>query len=529
MNSPIYEALVPPPFRVALHPLTTLSSNQKNTIQKMLAASTSTCSPCAVGLGGETPTCSSHRPQQEAQSQPDGKDQRPVSPPASERERKGPTQKRPKIRLSCDSCAAAKVRCSKEHPRCERCIDSNFQCVYGLSMKHGKGLQKRRNRESQTTPARRQSPLLSTEQAYDNDLQQSFSDLLENIDSTTNLPPSHFWHPGSSDIEMKDPLLTTAPTSDTTATLDDSFWTDAMLNSNCGLNDIGNMSPEAYDMTQASLTPLEEAMSSMSNTELPQFMSEFPLSPISGRASPNDSPKGLPFQQTQVHKQGTGKHDCYVVANSTLAILHVSPRPISHDNHSDSTCSSASSSASYMPSQVVQHLDEILRCTREAMGNLPALLKCSCASDPQMAMLGASIINRILFWHQVAAGVQTSIPMPSTGWNIPPIVDSIATPTSANPSRRSSCSTSSAFIASEPVKIGSYIPDQEDQEPMRRLFLLISLKKLGRLIEAFSQVEDRDPGSTELRKVLVAWMNSELSQAIKVVGKGAKAAVGQQF
>ncbi|KAL8951979.1 MAG: hypothetical protein Q9222_002071 [Ikaeria aurantiellina] len=494
----------------------------------MYAASTSADSPYVTGLGADTPTCPSHRPQQELQPQQEGKDWRPASPPPSERERKGSTQKRPKIRLSCDSCAAAKVRCSKEHPRCERCIDSNFQCVYGLSMKHGKGLQKRRNRESQTTPARRQSPPLSTEQAYDNDLQQSFSDLLENIDSTANLPPSHLWHPGSCDIEMKDPLLTTTSAAPSTTTLEDALWSDTMLNGHGGFNDIGTMSPEAYDITKASLTPLEEAMSSMSNIELPQFMSEFPLSPISSSASPNSPPKALPFVQTQAHSQGTGKHDCYVVANSTLAILQVSPRPISHANYGDSTCSSASSSTSLAPSQVVQHLDEILRCTREAMGNLPALLKCSCASDSQMAMLGASIINRILFWHQVAAGVQTSIPMPSTPWNTPPLKDSFATSATTTPSRRSSCSTSSAFVASEPVKIGSYIPDQEDQEPMRRLFLLISLKKLGRLIETFGQVQDHDPGSTELRKVLVAWMNSELTQAIKVVGKGAKAAVGQQ-
>ncbi len=64
---------------------------------------------------------------------------------------------------------------------------------------------------------------------------------------------------------------------------------------------------------------------------------------------------------------------------------------------------------------------------------------------------------------------------------------------------------------------------------MRRVFLLISLKKLGRLIETFAQVGDPvDGGPGHLRNILASWSNSELSQAIKVVGKGAKSSIGQQ-
>lgn len=91
------------------------------------------------------------------------------------------------------------------------------------------------------------------------------------------------------------------------------------------------------------------------------------------------------------------------------------------------------------------------------------------------------------------------------------------------------CSTPTAFIASKPIKIGSYVPDQEDQEPMRRLLLLINLKKLGRLIEIFAQVRDPvEAGPSQIRGILASWLNSQLHQTIRAVGKGAKAAVGQQ-
>ncbi|CAN9345614.1 unnamed protein product [Alternaria alternata] len=51
-----------------------------------------------------------------------------------------------KLRASCDSCAASKVKCSKEHPICARCSVINSTCIYGVSRKHGKpGRTRKRN------------------------------------------------------------------------------------------------------------------------------------------------------------------------------------------------------------------------------------------------------------------------------------------------------------------------------------------------------------------------------------------------
>jgi hypothetical protein len=51
-----------------------------------------------------------------------------------------------KLRASCDSCAALKVKCSKEHPTCARCSTSGCSCIYGISRKHGKpGRTRKRN------------------------------------------------------------------------------------------------------------------------------------------------------------------------------------------------------------------------------------------------------------------------------------------------------------------------------------------------------------------------------------------------
>ena len=43
-----------------------------------------------------------------------------------------------KLRLSCDECNKAKVRCAKEKPTCSRCKSQKTQCVYGISLRAGK-------------------------------------------------------------------------------------------------------------------------------------------------------------------------------------------------------------------------------------------------------------------------------------------------------------------------------------------------------------------------------------------------------
>ena len=495
------------------------TSNSKG---KMYALFNPSSSPRPTVQGGEPSRFSSQnrRPQQEPQQQ------------VQQQLQKTPDRKTPKVRTSCDSCATAKVRCSKERPRCERCIECNFSCVYGLSMKHGKRSQKGRHPAFQPTTDDFQSNPLSSGQKHDNDLQQSFSDLLENIGSTANVSSIQPW-PASNEIGSKSTTMNPAPPAAASPASDDLSWPHAIADGRAGTGSAGNMSPTNRDPAFAHLESLDDNFSILPNTDFSQLINPEPSDSVispSSSASPIIPYRNISLLQPQISDDGSGAHDCYVIANSTLAILHVSPRPMSNDNGNDVTSTLSSNHAARVPMQAAQHLDEVLRCTRDAMGNVLHLLRCSCASDPQMAMLDASIIIRILFWHQIAAGVKASTSLPLPSWDGLPLMQPFAaTGRTASRSHPGFCSSSTAFVASEPIKIGNYIPDQEDQEPMRRLFLLISLKKLGRLIELFAQVGDPvDIGPSHVRGVLASWLSSELSQTVKVVGKGAKTTVGQQ-
>jgi hypothetical protein len=44
----------------------------------------------------------------------------------------------PTLRASCDTCNQAKVKCTKQSPRCTRCKKNGIDCIYGVSLRAGK-------------------------------------------------------------------------------------------------------------------------------------------------------------------------------------------------------------------------------------------------------------------------------------------------------------------------------------------------------------------------------------------------------
>lgn len=71
--------------------------------------------------------------------------------------------RQPKLRASCDVCAAAKVNCSKERPICERCFANGFECNYSPSMKLGKPA-RRSDLNVEGTPPREVSKIRLSDQ-----------------------------------------------------------------------------------------------------------------------------------------------------------------------------------------------------------------------------------------------------------------------------------------------------------------------------------------------------------------------------
>ena len=427
---------------------------------------------------------------------------------------------RQKLRMSCDECASAKVRCSKDHPKCERCSESNISCVYGPSMKHGKGSQKRRKTESQPAIENFQSPLGSSQPQYHNDFQRSFSELLHNIDSTGH-PFSPQSGLASNQKEFTSMILPQARTTSISPSVDDHYENDIMNHRETKSVENGDPSftnPYPIDVQLGSFDDTLSLISHMDfsdliNSKSAKIMSSPSTTPFSSEANINGS-----FAQASMPAVNSGKHNCYIMANSTLTILNVLKTSSPYGDGSNQRLPTSATS-DRGPTQGVQSLDDVLRCTRDAMSNVNHLLQCPCARDAHMAMLDASIIMRILFWHQIAAGIRTSSSFPLNSASSNTAMDATGTPTIN--STRNPCSMPPTVVTSEPVRLGSYVPDYEDQELVQRLLLLISLKKLKQLIDKFTQIAAYvDAGPSHLHSILAPWLDSELSQAIKKVGKG---------
>lgn len=91
-----------------------------------------------------------------------------------------PTSSEPiRLRLSCDACNAAKVRCSKTHPTCRRCAERRQSCVYGPSLRS-----RRRYRLSPTSP-----PILSPD--VNLSLAAKSKDTIQGFQSTPPFSPKN--------------------------------------------------------------------------------------------------------------------------------------------------------------------------------------------------------------------------------------------------------------------------------------------------------------------------------------------------
>lgn len=85
---------------------------------------------------------------------------------------------KPKLKLSCDSCAKLKVGCPKQQPECERCVNKGRRCTYSSANRYGK---KKREQEpgpegGLPSPPEHfiwQTPLAASDQGYNDSRSQT--------------------------------------------------------------------------------------------------------------------------------------------------------------------------------------------------------------------------------------------------------------------------------------------------------------------------------------------------------------------
>jgi hypothetical protein len=388
----------------------------------------------------------------------------------------------PKLRSSCDSCGTAKVRCDRSQPECGRCANLGLACVYGLSRQSGKPPRKRPLTDLEATSRSRKRPAYSDESRNHQTAFSYAQPQLMNESGHTILSTS---------------VIETTPTASS-------------------LTNTARMEEQTL-FSSAFLTPL--LFDDCFQLDSFGFDLDIPSVPKDSALEERGPASALePISSVRVDSISRRSHSCPRESYEILRDL-ICPNPYLHAPEADSDPVSA-------------QLDEVLRCTRNAIDRLTRLLRCPCARSMHRVMVHSSIISRILLWYQQAAGWTCSNawpPLPLVLVNSPA---SSAVSSSSPPPHETSTQTdatniptlaqSTGFVVENvPVSLGTFsIEDQNVQAAFRDQLVLSELKKTARLIDLFiSQDSSESPanGISDIHVHLGAWLRSEHSRTVRVL------------
>ena len=434
-------------------------------------------------------------------------------------------ESRQKLRLSCDSCAAAKVKCNKVHPCCGRCKGASTLCVYGISRKHGKsslksqrGHCRRKSEQRALLPGDRVTSilhdlskpelqkLLRELSSEANDQRQVTSNYSDGSQlSWAELPPSPF-----SSVNEAPSLLDHLPPRPT-----ESLETGYIHS----MHDREEMVAPQPMVSQGGIEPANGAVLDFHGPSSPNATAlnstPFGWTPqLSDISRPVDWLGQMLAQGSRNNPDHPKPHSCYTLASHTLKSLQLpsntSGIPITYVKGSCSTISPSSSTNAPMPP--IPSLDRVLGANKLAVANMLQLLSCTCACNPRFAMLYASIIAQVLFWYQ------------AVGPDVNPTLHGRTSAAMRSPSVTSDLRMGSAGpgIARPPIKIGNFDVDEEDQEVLRRQVLLSELRKTEHAIDRLASIGSRTSGdanglTSNLYAMLGAWLKAELARTIREV------------
>ena len=223
------------------------------------------------------------------------------------------------------------------------------------------------------------------------------------------------------------------------------------------------------------------------------------------------------FDSEFIPSAGCKVHDCcreaYDILGS-LSFLNLSSAYSTSRSSTDSASTTAST-ANNVP------LDHVLRLNRESSERLSRLLACSCARDPHLVLLYASIISRVLNWYQKASECTQR-----GSWS----TEAVATDANPGPSRAARTSSASftrvtsLAVAPTQMAMGSFdIHDQQVQTALRIQLLSGEIRKTGDLIDLFtsqgsSNVDEFTFSDVDsLYKSLGSWLRREYSKTADVM------------
>ena len=431
-----------------------------------------------------------------------------------------------KLRLSCDECNKAKVRCAKEKPTCSRCKIQNVQCVYGISLRAGKRAAVQGPSRAQTQPQRPNAV------SNDNRIREKLAaDACSNFTAPgehrystaqghkMDDPPDSFIYAGNPSGVMDygefdmfstslqpqtirpynvDPLPR-SPDVQMSDWLQD--WTehDWLPSNNQTPNIKASPAPQTFDWDSTSNSASAPATPSLTCSPADSSSPSSSVSSCVGSTTPGYYQTIQPSMPTYFSTScssdlGLPVHPKSANKSSTMSLLPNLKRPKCQCQIAILSVQKALLRTSDFESTA---FDVALAANREILRLCTTFLECACfATDDSNVMLLSSIIARMtsMYWARASA---------------------LGTPRStnafaghANTVNRLAEGTKKGSLA-----LGAYHMDRADEERHKMEIVLIELEKLEKLVQGFqkgcyksgcvaSDLEDRDSKNQDARALL---------------------------
>ncbi|KAF4990519.1 hypothetical protein FGRMN_8419 [Fusarium graminum] len=266
-----------------------------------------------------------------------------------------PSTRPVRLRLACDACTTAKVRCSRTHP-CERCEENEQgnECCYSASKRHGKRVRHRKT--GLATP--RSS---NTASVAKSDVPLQF----ENHDHAPGDPASEI----GNTFEMLDGWA--FHNMDMTLDFDDmetiSWWKSLEFVSDTSPSQSSSMASRELSLSPRQITAIKSTISR------------------STKAYTTDMQGPKHF------------HDCEIMALDVLRSLHFHPDADQTTKMGEYQQGSSQFQASSKQGFSTPGIDTVLSANKAALANIIPLLECSCARNPHMAILYSAILSKVIF------------------------------------------------------------------------------------------------------------------------------------
>ncbi len=442
-----------------------------------------------------------------------------------------PVQQPVRVRLACDSCSAAKVKCDRQRPSCERCSSNQLQCVYGISRRHGC-----KRRAAANPAAAEHGPTTvpqssfrgsggsvhsaSSRRRLDCDTVDFSAYDSNHVDGSSIVNEAVYDFHNDSDLPDLFQHLTDdnfAMNVDVDGSESSTFAFAHSLPTPTDTCQENDFTTNQQKPGQGPYTPFTPLSSSSQDIKIPGFNLGLPAASkaLTAHHQPTDSYRSSERFPGSDESQKT--HNCEAYALSLLRSLHSWSLHTYDETHTQTgtladSYQTKNNNNNTNPHQELPSLDTILHANKCALSGVMKLLNCPCAQRPYPLTLYMSIITKMLSLYELAATADISSSSSSVA------ASGTTTPSSSGPHHRLARTTV--------MQVGVFDLDEDDQATLQRGILLRQLRKMERAIETFAALgggggggdgangggNEPDLSVRQWHSVAVSMMKKELSR-----------------